>query len=76
MTQPMTRTDELVYRRPISTWWWTRKLTYFVFVMRELSSIFIAWLVAYLLMFLSAVGRGDEAYQDFLDWAASPRSWC
>ncbi len=72
MTQPVTRTDELVYRRPISTWWWTRKRTYFVFVMRELSSIFIAWLVAYLLMFLSAVGRGDEAYQHFLDWAASP----
>ena len=28
----------LTLRRPISTWWWLRKRTYFVFVMRELSS--------------------------------------
>ena len=36
---------DLTYRRPVSTWWWLRKRTYFVFVMRELSSIFIAWFV-------------------------------
>ena len=35
----------LSYRRPISTWWWLRKRSYFVFVMRELSSVFVAWLV-------------------------------
>ena len=40
--------------------------------MRELSSIFIAWLVLYLLLFVRAVGRGEAAYADFLDWAASP----
>jgi fumarate reductase subunit C len=40
--------------------------------MRELSSIFIAWLVLYLLLFVRAVGRGEAAYQDFLDDAASP----
>ena len=64
-------TEETLYRRPISTWWWTRKLTYFVFVMRELSSIFIAWFVIYLLRLLSAVGNGRAAYDDFLDWASS-----
>ena len=65
-------TDERSYRRPISTWWWTRKRTYFVFVMRELSSIFIAWFVLYLLLLLRAVDRGATAYDDFLDWASSP----
>jgi fumarate reductase subunit C len=65
-------TDERFYRRPISTWWWTRKRTYFVFVMRELSSIFIAWFVLYLLLLLVAIGRGATAYDDFLDWASSP----
>ena len=65
-------TDERFYRRPISTWWWTRKRTYFVFVMRELSSIFIAWFVLYLLLLLRAVDRGAAAYDDFLDWASSP----
>jgi fumarate reductase subunit C len=63
---------DLSYRRPISTWWWLRKRTYFVFVMRELSSVFVAWLVVYLLLFVRAVGRGSTAYEDFLGWAGSP----
>jgi len=65
-------TDNLTWRRPISTWWWLRKRTYFVFVMRELSSIFIAWFVVFLLVLVSAVAKGASAYDDFLDWAASP----
>ena len=65
-------TDELTYRRPVSIWWWTRKRTYFVFVMRELSSLFIAWFVVYLLLLLRAVTRGPAAYDAFLDLAASP----
>jgi fumarate reductase subunit C len=65
-------TDERFYRPRVSTWWWTRKRTYFVFVMRELSSIFIAWFVVYLLLLLHAVDRGATAYGDFLDWASSP----
>ena len=67
-----TPTDLRLYRRPVSTWWWTRKRSYFVFVMRELSSVFVAWFVAYLVLFIYAVGRGEAAYQGFLDWAASP----
>jgi fumarate reductase subunit C len=63
---------DLSYRRPISTWWWLRKRSYFMFVMRELSSIFVAWFVVYLLLFIRAVGRGESAYDDFLDWAGSP----
>jgi fumarate reductase subunit C len=65
-------TELRVYRRPVSTWWWTRKRTYFVFVMRELSSIFVAWFVVYLMLFVYAVGRGEAAYRSFLDWASSP----
>jgi fumarate reductase subunit C len=65
-------TEVRTYRRPVSTWWWVRKRTYFVFVMRELSSIFIAWFVAFLLLLVAAVGRGEAAYQGFLDFAANP----
>jgi fumarate reductase subunit C len=64
--------SDLTWRRPISTWWWLRKRTYFVFVMRELSSLFVAWFVLYLLLLVRAVSQGDAAYQDFLDRAASP----
>jgi fumarate reductase subunit C len=68
----MSEQSDLLYRRPISVWWWTRKRTYFLFVMRELSSLFIAWLVFYLLLLIRAVGRDEAAYADFLDWASSP----
>ena len=59
-------------RRPMSTWWWLRKRTYFVFVMRELSSIFVAWFVLFLLLLARAVEHGPAAYARFLDWAGSP----
>jgi fumarate reductase subunit C len=65
-------TEVRTYRRPVSTWWWLRKRSYFVFVMRELSSLFIAWLVVYLLLLVAAIGRGRTAYDDFLDLAANP----
>jgi fumarate reductase subunit C len=65
-------TELRLYRPRISTWWWTRKRTYTVFVLRELSSVFIAWFVAYLLLFLYAVGQGEAAYLRFLDWADAP----
>lgn len=64
--------DVKMYHRPISTWWWLRKRSYFIFVMRELSSLFVAWFVVYLLMFIAAVGRSEAAYQDFLDFASFP----
>ncbi len=67
-----TPADDQLYRRPMSTWWWLRKRSYFVFVMRELSSIFVAWFVVFLLLLVRAVGRGEAAYDDFVDWAGSP----
>lgn len=64
--------EDLRFHRRIPVLWWTRKRSYFVFVMRELSSLFIAWLVLYLLLFVRSVGRGEQAYEDFLGWAGSP----
>ncbi len=65
-------TEVRLYRRPIPVWWWTRKRSYFVFVMRELSSLFVAWFVVYLLVLLYAINQSDAAYQDFLDEADAP----
>jgi len=64
--------EDLRYRPPVPVFWWTRKPSYLVFVLRELSSLFVAWLVLYLLLFVRAVGLGEEAYADFLDWATTP----
>ncbi len=63
-------TDLRLYRRPVSTWWWTRKRSYFVFVMRELSSIFVAWFVAYLVLFVYIVAQyvGLAVVSGFVFW--------
>jgi fumarate reductase subunit C len=71
MTHPAMPRD-LRHHRPVPVLWWVRKPSYFVFVMRELSSIFIAWLVLYLCLFVRAVGRGEAAYRAHLEWAAAP----
>ena len=60
------------YQRRMSVFWWVHKRSYFLFVMRELSSLFVAWFVIYLLMFIAAVGGGAEKYDAFLDRASSP----
>jgi fumarate reductase subunit C len=66
MSEPRT------YQEPLSTWWWLKKRTYFVFAMRELSSVFVAWFAVFLILLIAAIGQGESEYQDFLDWAATP----
>ena len=58
------------YRPAVSTYWWLHRWTYVAFILRELSAIFVAWFVVYLLMLQHAVSQGAESYQQFLDWSA------
>jgi len=58
------------YRPAVSTYWWLGRGTYGAFILREMSAIFGAWFVVYLLMLLHAVSQGTESYQQFLDWSA------
>jgi fumarate reductase subunit C len=61
------------YHRPrTSVLWWLGRRTYTAFILRELSSVFVAWFVVYLLLLVRAVGRGAAEYQRFLDWSANP----
>ena len=60
------------YRRPVSRLWWLKKRTYLLFLLRELSCVFVAWSVVFMMMLIYAIGRGEASYQRFLDWAASP----
>jgi fumarate reductase subunit C len=56
----------------MSTWWWLKRGSYLAFILRELSSLFVAWSVAYLLLLVHAVSKGSFFYQGFLDWSARP----
>src|SRR5919204_5892236 len=55
------------YRPRMSTWWWLKRRSYLVFILRELSSIFVAWTVAYLLLLVHAVSQGPNPYKGFRD---------
>ena len=59
-------------RPHISTYWWLRKRSYFAFILREISSLFVAWSVVYLLLIVYAAGRGPAAYDEFLAWSRQP----
>jgi fumarate reductase subunit C/fumarate reductase subunit D len=60
------------YRQPVSRLWWLKKRTYLLFVLRELSSVFVAWFAVFLMIMVYAIGRGEASYQNFVNWAASP----
>ena len=68
----MSETPRL-YHRPISTFWWLERRSYLIFVLRELSSVFVAWFVVYVLLLINAISAGSTEYEQFLDW--SGRTW-
>jgi succinate dehydrogenase subunit C len=61
-----------LYKPRVPLLWWLRRRSYTAFVLRELSSAFVAWFVVFLLLMVRAVASGPAAYDRFLDRAASP----
>lgn len=60
------------YRRQVSTYWWLGKWAYVKFILRELSSVAVAWTVALILYQVWELTRGPEAYTRFEHRMASP----
>jgi fumarate reductase subunit C len=60
------------HRTRMSTYWWLQRPSYLAFILRELSSVFVAWFVVFLLLLVRAVSQGEAQYQAFLGWAAHP----
>ena len=60
------------YRPRVSTYWWLWKWPYLRFILRELSSVAVAWFVVITLRQIRALVRGPAAYSAFQDWLASP----
>jgi fumarate reductase subunit C len=56
----------------VSTYWWLERRSYLAFILRELSSVFVAWFVVFLLLLVHAVSQGELSYLQFLTWAGSP----
>ncbi len=60
------------YREPVSTYWWLRQKGYLKFILREISSVFVAVFVVITLFQLNALRYGPEIYQRFQQWLRTP----
>jgi fumarate reductase subunit C len=72
MTARYTEFHPRWYRRRMPVFWWVGRRSYLIFVLRELSSVFIAWSVVFLLLLIHAVGQGGTEYQRFLHRSGEP----
>ena len=60
------------YRRRIPIFWWLTKWSSAKFIMRELTSVFVATYAVILLFQMRSVSAGPDVYRDFLRWASNP----
>jgi fumarate reductase subunit C len=60
------------YRKRVSVYWWLGQWRYLKFILRELSSVFVAWFVVFTLLQLRALEGGPEAYARFQHWLRTP----
>ena len=60
------------YRRQVSTYWWMGNWPYVKFILRELSSVAVAWTVAVTLFQLAAINGGASSYANFAQYMRSP----
>jgi fumarate reductase subunit C len=60
------------YRRRVSVWWWLQNRSYTRFVLRELTSVFVAFFALVYLWQLRALAQGPEAYGRFLGRLQTP----
>ena len=69
---PYTRYHPRWYRRRMSVWWWLKDRAYVKFVLRELTSVFVAFFAFLYLWQLRAVTEGPDAYAQFLQRLQTP----
>ena len=62
------------YHRPVSNTWWLKRKTYILFMIRELTSVFVAGYCIFLLVLVYNLTQGADAYGDFMAALKSPIS--
>lgn len=60
------------YHTRVSTYWWLTRSAYLKFILREASSVFVAWIVVLTLLQIQALARGPADYAEFQNWLRSP----
>ncbi|MCI0453475.1 MAG: fumarate reductase subunit C [Candidatus Dadabacteria bacterium] len=60
------------YHRHVANTWWLKRLPYFLFIVRELTSVFVAAYSVFLLFVIYKIGQGPEAYEGVIELLKSP----
>src|SRR5437867_8155912 len=60
------------YHTRVSTYWWLARWAYLKFILREASSVFVAWIVVVTLLQTRALRRGPADYAELQNWLRSP----
>ena len=60
------------YRTRVSTYWWLARWPYVKFILREASSVFVAWTVVVTLLQIQALRSGPAGYEGFQQWLRNP----
>jgi fumarate reductase subunit C len=60
------------YRVRMSTYWWLERWPYVKFILREFSSVFVAWFVIETLLQIHALVQGPAAYAELQDFFRNP----
>jgi len=61
-----------LYRPRVSTYWWLFQRSYLKFILREISSVFVAWTVILILAQLYALSQGPQAWADLQQCLQTP----
>ena len=60
------------YRTRVSTYWWLSQWSYRQFILRELSSVFVAYFIVITLMQVRALSQGPAEYAAFQEFLMRP----
>ena len=62
------------YLRPISNIWWLKRKPYILFMIREITSVFVAGYCIFLISLIFKLGQGSVAYSNLIITLKSPIS--
>ncbi len=72
MNPQKSRSEDLLYRPHMSTWWWLQRKNYFLFMVRELSAVFVGLFALISLVGVYRLGQGEDSYQLYLNALQTP----
>ena len=72
MNPQNSRSEDLLYRPHMSSWWWLQRKNYFLFMVRELSAVFVGLFALISLVGVYRLGQGEATYQLYLSALQTP----